>query len=114
MSLKERFATYLEAYSAKNLQQVADMFAADSSLRDWTIAVAGKEAAVAETDKNFRAAKTIEIEILATYESDSSIAGELKIVVDRSEVLYVVDVLSFNANGQINSIRAYLSRGALQ
>lgn len=110
MSAKERFATYLEAYAGKNLQKISEMFAADITLRDWKISVSGKDAAIAETDKNFRSAKTIEINILATHESDNAVAGELKIVVDNTEVLYIVDVVSFNMDGQINSIRAYLGR----
>ncbi len=110
MSPKERFADYLEAYSDKNLQKISDMFAADIALRDWKISVFGKDAAIAETAKNFRSAKTIEITILATYESDNAVAGELKIVVDSTEVLHVVDVVSFNADGKIDSIHAYLGR----
>ena len=31
--------------------------------------------------------------------------------VDQSEVLHVVDVVSYNAEGKIKSIRAYLGRG---
>ena len=110
MSAKELFATYLEAYSGKNLRKVSEMFAADITLRDWKTSVSGKDAAIAETDKNFQSAKTIEISVLATYESDSAVAGELRIVVDNTEVLYVVDVVSFNTKGQIDSIRAYLGR----
>lgn len=110
MSPKERFADYLEAYSDKNLQKISDMFSTDIALRDWKISVFGKGAAIAETDKNFRSAKTIEISILATYESDNAVVGELKIVVDNTEILHVVDVVSFNADGKIDSIRAYLGR----
>lgn len=111
MSAKERFTAYLDAYAAKDLERVADMFAADVMLRDWKISVSGKDAALAETHKNFRAARSIAIEILATYESASAVAGELRIVVDDSEVLYVVDVVSFDAQGKITAIRAYLGRG---
>lgn len=110
MSLKECFANYLDAYSRKDLQSVSEMFAADMALRDWKVSVSGKDAAIAETAKNFRSAETIEITILATYESDDAVVGELKIVVDDAEVLHVVDVVSFNASGQISSIRAYLGR----
>ena len=110
MSARERFSAYLAAYAAKDLEKISDMFAADITLRDWKISVSGKDAALAETQKNFRAARSIAIEILATYESVSAIAGELRIVVDTSEVLYVVDVVSFNAQGEIEAIRAYLGR----
>ena len=110
MSLRERFTNYLDAYSRKDIQSVSEMFAADITLRDWKVSVSGKDAATAETAMNFRSAETIEINILATYESDSAVAGELRIIVDDDEVLHVVDVVSFNEKGQISSIRAYLGR----
>ena len=107
---KQAFVDYLAAYAAKDLARVAQMFAADIRLRDWKISVSGKEAAIAETDKNFRSALSIEIEVLSTYEAGDAVAGELRIVVDRSEVLHVVDVLTFDAQGKISAIRAYLGR----
>lgn len=89
---------------------MSDMFADDIALRDWKISVSGKEAAIAETDKNFKSADSVEIEILHMYESKDAVAGELKITVDKSEVLHVVDVVSYSAEGKIKSIRAYLGR----
>ena len=86
------------------------MFADDIALRDWKISVSGKDAAIAETDKNVESADSIEIEILSTYESEDTVAGELKITVDKSEVLHVVDVVSYDGEGKIKSIRAYLGR----
>lgn len=87
------------------------MFADDIILRDWKIRVMGKERALEETHKNFKSATSIEIEVLATYESQNTVAAELKITVDKTEELYVVDVISFNSNDQIESIRAYKGRG---
>ncbi len=110
MTADQRFAAYLAAYAAKDLEAVAAMFADGVSLRDWKISVRGKDAALAETQKNFDAARSIAIEILATYASANAIAGELRIVVDDSEVLYVVDVVSFDAQGRIEAIRAYRGR----
>ncbi len=111
MSPRDRFVAYLDAYSAKDLSEVSAMFADDIALRDWKISVSGKESAIAETDKNFQSADSIEIEILSTYESPDAVAGELRITVDGTEVLNVVDVVTFNADGRISSIRAYLGRG---
>lgn len=110
MSLRDGFVAYLDAYAEKDLERVSEMFADNIALRDWKISVSGKAAAIAETEKNFKSADSIEIEILHTYESDDAVAGELKITVDKSEVLHVVDVVSYNANGEIESIRAYLGR----
>ena len=110
MSLRDQFLAYLEAYSAKDLERVADMFTDEIALRDWKISVTGKQSAVAETAKNFDAANSIEISVTGTYESSDTVAGELKITVDETEVLHVVDVVSFDNAGRIRSIRAYLGR----
>jgi steroid delta-isomerase len=110
MKLKDAFTAYLQAYAAKDLEQVSAMLAEDILLRDWKISVTGKTAAVAETRKNFAAAESIAIEILNTYETPGVIAGELRITVDQHEVLYVVDVVTFNDESKISSIRAYIGR----
>lgn len=107
----ERCIQYLELYSQKDLNGVQQMFADDIVLRDWKIRVVGKELALEETRKNFEEAESIAIDVLATYESADTVAAELKITVNHDEELFVVDVVSFNKLGEINSIRAYLGRG---
>ncbi|MBN4055200.1 nuclear transport factor 2 family protein [bacterium AH-315-K03] len=111
MPLSDQFVAYLSHYSDKNISKISGMFANDITLRDWKISVSGKATAIAETQKNFDSAKTIEIEILHTYEAEQAVTGELRIVVNETEVLYVVDVVTFNTNNQIKSVRAYLGRG---
>ena len=110
-TIKEICILYLRKYVEKDLEAVSDLFAENITLRDWKIYVEGKENAISETKKNFESAGTIEIEILATHQSENTVAAELKIVVDSSEVLFVVDVITLNEKGKITSIRAYLGRG---
>ena len=102
---------YMRKYAAKDLEGIADMFADDIILRDWKIRVVGKQNALKETQKNFEAAESITIDVLATYERENTVAAELKIVVDQVEELYVVDVVTFDTSHKIQSIRAYLGRG---
>lgn len=111
MSLKEKFIAYLDAYARKDLDAISAMFSDNILLRDWKISVRGKEAAVAETKANFLSADSIDINILHIYESPNAVAGELVITVDRTEILHVVDVVTFDEDRKINSIRAYLGRG---
>lgn len=111
MSHRQQFLTYLHHYANKNLDAIAAMFGDDITLRDWNLAVIGKAAALSETAKNFASAQTIAIEPLHLYTSEDGVAGELRIVIDGTVELYVVDVLTFAADGRIQSIRAYLGRG---
>jgi ketosteroid isomerase-like protein len=108
---RESFLAYLRHYEAKDLPAIAAQLADDIVLRDWKIRVTGKAAALAETAANFAAAQSLSIEVLAITESAHAVAGELRIVVDGQTELFVVDVLDFDADGQICAIRAYLGRG---
>jgi hypothetical protein len=109
-SNKELCLSYLKKYAEKDLDAIETMFAENIVLRDWKIFVTGKENALAETHKNFKAANSISIEVLTTLENTNTVAAELKITVDNSEELYVVDVITFNPDSKIESIRAYLGR----
>ncbi|MBB5205109.1 ketosteroid isomerase-like protein [Inhella inkyongensis] len=104
---KQALMAYLKAYAAKNLGAIEMMFAEDISLCDWNLAVQGKAAALAETQKNFDAVRELQIEVLAVHESAEAVAAELLIRVDRQHELRVVDVLGFDDQGLIRSIRAY-------
>ncbi len=110
-SNKEQCLAYLKSYAEKDLDGVAALFAEHIVLRDWKIRVVGKQKAVEETKKNFEAANSLAIEVLSTYENEHTVAAELKIVVNEVEELYVVDVITFDDDGRIISIRAYLGRG---
>ncbi len=111
MSNKEICLFYLKKYAEKDMEAMESLFADDIVLRDWKIRVEGKKKALDETKKNFNAAKSIEIDVLSTYEDMDTVAAELKITVDANEELHVVDVITFNTQGKITSIRAYLGRG---
>ncbi|WP_437400044.1 nuclear transport factor 2 family protein [Flagellimonas lutimaris] len=108
---KEICLLYLKRYEEKDLNSIEEMFSEDIVLRDWKIRVKGKDNAINETRKNFENANSIEIDVLSTYENKNTVAAELKIVVDSKEELYVVDIITINAEGKIKSIRAYLGRG---
>jgi hypothetical protein len=102
---------YLAAYAARDLAAIEPMFADAITLRDWKIRVVGKAAALAETRKNFEAVQSLAIDVLATCEREGGVAAELKIVVNGSDTIHVVDVFDIDAGGRITAIRAYLGRG---
>lgn len=108
---REICLSYLQKYAKKDLNGIESMFTDDIILRDWKIRVLGKENALSETRKNFESVDVIAIDVLTTYENRNTVAAELKITIDNSEELYVVDVITLNSEGKIASIRAYLGRG---
>lgn len=97
----------LAAYQAKDIATIASMFHPEVVLRDWNSEVRGHSAAVAEFTKNFQQANSLKIVIKRIYLDELSSAAELEITVNQTELLNVVDVLSFNEAGKILSIVAY-------
>ena len=83
------------------------MLAEEVHLGGWNISVFGKAEAIRETVKNFAEAESSEIHILALYESTDTVAGKLHIGVDGKIDLYLVDAVTFNAQGKVTAIRSY-------
>lgn len=108
---RETCLRYLQAYAAKDLATIDALFAPSVVLRDWKIRVCGKAAALAETRKNFDAVERLTVEPLHLHESAQAVAAELRILINGTQELFVVDVIGFDAEGLIDSIRAYLGRG---
>ncbi len=111
MNRIDLFRTCLRHYADRNLAAISAMYAENIHLRDWNISVHGKEAAVRETAKNFAEADSLDIGVLAVYENADTVAGEVHITVNGSIDLYVVDIMTFDAQGLITAIRSYKGRG---
>ncbi|WP_298486093.1 nuclear transport factor 2 family protein [uncultured Maribacter sp.] len=109
---REICLSYLRKYANKDICGIQEMFSENIVLRDWKIHVIGKKNALIETRKNFESASSIEIEVISTFDNVDTLAAELKITVDSTEILYVVDLITINSDCKIKSIRAYLGRGA--
>jgi ketosteroid isomerase-like protein len=103
----EGLRAYLAAYAARDLDAIAALLSDDVMLQDWNLRVAGRAAVLAETRKNFEAVRSLRIEVLQVYEAGQRAAAELRIVVDETITLDVVDALQFDAAGRISAIRAY-------
>lgn len=110
MTNTDRFDAFLRAYAAKDLEGIAEMLSEGAALRDWDISVRGRQAVISATKTNFDNAATIAIEVLSVCESRDCVAAELRITVDTSIELYVVDVIQFDASGKVLAIRSYKGR----
>lgn len=108
---KELCLLYLKKYEEKDIKGIEEMFSEDIVLRDWKIRVEGKEKALSETLKNFESVESIKIDVISIYEDESTVAAELKIIIDNKEELYVMDVITINSEGKISSIKAFIGRG---
>lgn len=109
-NLVDRFRHFLACYARKDLAAISRMLTEGVTLRDWDISVEGRADVERATSDNFASAHSIDIEVLAVYEKADAVAGELRIVVDGEIELYVVDVIQFDAQGQVAAIRSYKGR----
>ena len=107
VNVEQLTRNFLAAYEAKDIATIAAMFHPGIVLRDWNSEISGDAAAVAEFTKNFQQAESLKIVIKRIYLDELSSAAELEIAVNQTELLNVVDVLSFNEAGKILSIVAY-------
>lgn len=107
----DRFETlarrYLAAYAAKDLTTIAHLIADGVLLRDWNHECRGRDAFLAETQANFEAAHSLAIDIEQLHATPHSVVAELRITVNGSLQLRVVDVLDLDDAGRIRALRAY-------
>ena len=107
MESKDIVLGYLESFSKKNISTLKDFFSNDITLRDWEIEANGIDAVI-EANKNiFNNFKSIFVEIKNLYQEENIVIGELKITLNQSETLYVVDIFEFNEKHKIKRIFAY-------
>ena len=107
MTPAQTLTRFLQAYEARDIDAIAPMLADDVRLQDWNLVAEGKPAVLAETLRNFRDAGHLQIEVRQLYEAEGCAAARLRIVVDRSVELEVVDTIELDRDGRIRSIRAY-------
>ena len=107
MTPVETLTRFLQAYEARDLDAIEPMLADGVRLQDWNLVAEGKPAVLAETLRNFRDAEQLQIEVRQLYAGDGCAAARLRIVVNGSLELEVVDTIEVDRDGRVTSIRAY-------
>ena len=103
---------YFEAFSNKDLDTLEALYASSVYLRDWDGTYVGSYAVLAENKRLFSEVDALVIRPLALHcDLDAlTIAAEIEIMIsvgDESHCFNVVDVVEFNEQKEIASIRAY-------
>ena len=118
-SILDKSLEYFEAFNKHDLDELKEMFSEDVSLRDWEICVSGIDEVLNANSKIFDSVDSIFITPIMIYEGiDKFLMGplgvegtsitELEILINGKEKLLVTDILEFNGDGKIKSIRAYI------
>tara|TARA_Y100001980_G_C14242160_1_gene90428 strand:- start:179 stop:520 length:342 start_codon:yes stop_codon:yes gene_type:complete len=111
MELKEITTRYLTAFESKKLDILESLFSDKISLRDWEVSAKGKEKVLSANSKIFDEFEDIKIKILNMVSEGNTVVAEINIQLSKNDKilsLLVVDVIEYDNNGSIISIRAYL------
>ena len=105
--LKEIAIEYFKEFSKKNLESLEHLLSEDVILEDWSTNAHGKAEDLDVNRKLFESVKNINIQTVEMFEDKNTIIAELQIEIDGGEKLNIVDIIRFDLERKIKSIRAY-------
>ena len=98
-------------FSEKDSEGLRSMFSDDVILRDWEIIANGIDEVVDANQSIFDSVETIVVNPVQLYHSITSesdvVIAEIEIIINDDETLLVTDILEFDDNNKIKSVRAY-------
>ena len=106
-NIKDSAQSYFKIFSEKNINGLREMFDDNVTLRDWEIDKQGIENVLKANLNIFQNVKTIKAIPQNIVSENNFVFAELKIVVNDSDELKVVDLIEFNKKGKIISIKAF-------
>jgi steroid delta-isomerase len=107
MTLTNRALLYFHNFSTHNITGLANQFSEHVTLRDWDQAQVGKQQVLAANQRIWDSTESIVVTPLAVYEQGHTVAAELLITVNRTEHIWVTDIIDFDDQGLITAVRAY-------
>lgn len=104
-------AAYFTAWNCHDIAALRTLFSTHIELHDWNVRVTGKEEVIKANADIFDAFPNVSIDIVDTLVCVSKRAVTCEIIVHLNDAanatLIVVDVLRFNKESEISSVRAY-------
>ena len=109
MDLYNKTVAYFQAFSTGDLDALGELYANNVYLRDWEGTYVGAMVVLDANKQLFDNVDALAVRIIALHcdEDARTIAAEIEIMIPDSDPLLVVDVIEFNSEGLISSIRAY-------
>tara|TARA_Y100001963_G_scaffold118947_1_gene165854 strand:- start:11 stop:355 length:345 start_codon:yes stop_codon:yes gene_type:complete len=111
VDLVDKALTYFKTFSNKDSKGLRSMFSDNVYLRDWEIFANGIDEVVDANQSIFDSVDTIVATPIRVWDflshEDNVVVAELEIVVNDDETLLVTDILEFDGDNKIKSVRAY-------
>ena len=126
--LKYKAKRYFKSFSNRDIKALSSFFSKKISMRDWKIKAQGLKNVLKENEKIFKSCKSIQVKPIKIFQEKKTIIAELLIQIkpikifqekktiiaelliriNKSKNLLVIDVIEFDKQNRIKSIRAYL------
>ena len=109
MDLYNKTVAYFQAFSEGDLDALGELYANNIYLRDLEGTYVGATVVLNANKQLFDNVDALAVRIIALHcdEDARTIAAEIEIMIPESDPLLVVDIIEFNSEGLIGSIRAY-------
>ena len=98
---------YFAAFTNRSVASLGAMFSPNITLRDWETEARGKAAVLEAIRKSFASVTSLQIEVLCQISQERLVASELKIIVNDTDQILVLDLIEFDTTDLISSIHAY-------
>ena len=105
--LKKLAVEYFNSFSKKSITEIEKTLSENVTLNDWNISCSGKSEVIGATQNIFDSVDTIDVKPINIYCCKDVVIAELKIVINNSISELVVDIITFDINNKIVSIRAF-------
>jgi len=104
----EKACNYFEAFSNKDLDTLTELYSENVTLADWEpLFFDGKEQVLNANKNLFESVESVNIKVKRIGSNDKNIFAEIDILINCNTQLFVVDILEFDQDQKIKSIRAY-------
>tara|TARA_B100000242_G_C42842126_1_gene391100 strand:+ start:187 stop:519 length:333 start_codon:yes stop_codon:yes gene_type:complete len=98
---------YFQYFSKKDIESLKNLFDKHVKLRDWEIEANGLDKVLEANKSIFDNLKSIEVTPINLFVDNYTVIAELDIVINKKELLKVIDIIDFNENNKIVSVRAF-------
>ena len=105
--MKNLVRSYFEFFSNKDIYNLKNMFADEVILQDWDILAIGKEKVIEANQNIFNSVSTISVTLKSMYQDGLVTICLIEILINKEEILKVVDIIKFNNENKIIAISAY-------
>ena len=105
--LKQIILKYFELFSRKDISPLSELFSNDITLRDWEINESGLENVRNAFLKIFKNVEKLDINPLQIEIANNTAFCEIDIIINSKELIKVVDIIDFDKNNLIRSIKAF-------